>query len=144
MYAHYFAFLYNTSNHDGLLNKYCPYEIVFKNTMPHEILKNNVDPLYNVDDYVKECKFKLQQIHVETNQLIEKVKQRNKKTYDKNVNPIKLKIGDLVKIVKHPYEKFKYIYDGPYKINEINNNNVKIELENGKLYEIHKNRIIKY
>ena len=28
-FAYYFQFLYNTTKHDGLLNKYSPYEIVF-------------------------------------------------------------------------------------------------------------------
>lgn len=28
-YAHYFQFFYNTTKHDGLLDKYSPYEIVF-------------------------------------------------------------------------------------------------------------------
>lgn len=106
---------YNTTKHDGLLNRYSPFEIVFlrKNLLPNEILQGKTDPQYNVDDYVKECKLKL-----------------------------KLKIGDLVKIIKEPYEKFKYIYDGPYEFKQINGK--KMRLENGTLYTIHKNRIIKY
>lgn len=58
MFAHYFQFLYNTTKHDGLLNKFSPYEIVFlrKNLMPHEIFEGKVQPQYNLDDYVKECK----------------------------------------------------------------------------------------
>lgn len=108
---------YNTTKHDGLLNRYSPFEIVFlrKNLLPNEILQGKTDPQYNVDDYVKECKLKL-----------------------------KLKIGDLVKIIKGPYEKFKYIYDGPYEFKQINGKNIEIRLENGTLYTIHKNRIIKY
>lgn len=96
--------------HDGLKNKYSPYEVVFlrKKLMPHEILNSGVEPLYNVDDYVKESKLKMQIIHAETVQLIQKVKQTNKDFYDKKLNPIKLKVGDLIKIVKEPYEKFKY------------------------------------
>lgn len=146
VYSHYFQFFYNTTKHDGLLNKYSPYEVVFlrKNLMPNEILQGNVEPLYNVDDYVKECKLKMKIIYEETVQLIQKVKQTNKIFYDKKLNPIKLKIGDLIKIVKEPYEKFKYIYDGPYEVKNINGKNVEIELENGRFYTIHKNRIIKY
>lgn len=145
-YTHYFQFVYNTTKHDGLLNKYSPYEIVFlrKNLMPQEIIQQNIEKQYNIDDYVKECKLKIKIIHEETKQLIEKVKHANKKTYDKNMNPIRLKIGDLVKIVKEPYDKFKYIYDGPYEVIGINGKNIEIRLENGTSYTIHKNRIIKY
>lgn len=112
--------------------------------MPHEILQGDMQPQYNVDDYVKECKLKMKIIHDETIELINKVKLANKKSYDKKVNPIKLQIGDMVKIAKQPYEKFKYIYDGPYIVKKIDGANIEIELENGSLYKIHKNRIIKY
>lgn len=50
----------------------------------------------------------------------------------------------MVKIVKQPYDKFKYIYEGPYIVKNLKDKNVVIELENGKLYELHKNRVIKY
>lgn len=145
-YTQYFQFFYNTTKHEGLLNKYSPYEIVFlrRNLMPHEIFQGTTQPLYNVDDYVRECEYKLKMIHAETKQLIEKVKIANKKAYDKSLNPIKLKIGDLVKIVSEPYEKFNYIYDGPYEVKKIDDKNVEIILENGQNYKIHKNRIIKY
>lgn len=145
-YIHYFQFLYNTTKHDGLSNKFSPYEVVFlrKNLMPHEILQGKPEPIYNVEDYVKECKYKMQMVHEETKKLIEKAKETNKKFYDKKLNPIELKIGDMVKIVKEPYDKFKFIYDGPFEVKQINGKNVKIELENGTLYDIHKNRVIRY
>lgn len=94
--------------------------------------------------YVKECKLKIKIIYEETKQLIEKVNHANKKTYDKNINPIRLEIGDLVKILKEPYDKFKYIYDGPYEVKGLTGKNIEIRLENGTSYTIHKNRIIKY
>lgn len=146
IYTQYFQFLYNTSKHEGLFNKFSPYEIVFlrKNAMPNEILQGNVDPQYNVDDYVQECKLKMNIIYKETTELIDKVKASNKKAFDKKINPIKLKIGDMIKIHKEPYDKFKYIYDGPYKIKSIDGSNVEILLEDGTPYKIHKNRIIKY
>lgn len=145
-YSHYFQFFHNTTKHDGLSNKYSPYEVVFlrKNLLPNEILQGKSEPLYNVDDYVKECKLKMKIIYEETTKLIEKAKLTNKKAYDKNTNPIKLKIGDIVKIVKKPYDKFRYIYDGPYEIKAIDGKNVEIILNNGKNYTIHKNRVIKY
>lgn len=145
-FSFYFQFVYNTTKHDGLLNKYSPFEILFlrKNTMPKEILQGKVDPQYNVDDYVKETLNRLKIVYKETEEIINKVKLANKNTYDRKINPIKLKLGDMVKIVKQPYEKFKYIYEGPYIVKNLKDKNVIIELENGKLYELHKNRVIKY
>lgn len=54
--------------------------------MPHEIFNGRIEPRYNIDNYVKECK---------------------------------LRIGDFIKIVKQPYEKFRYIYDGPYEVKNV-------------------------
>lgn len=62
---------------------------------------------------------KLQIVHEETKALIDIVKRRNKKSYDKNLNPIKLNMGDMVKIVKQPYGEFKFIYDGPYVVKNL-------------------------
>lgn len=145
-YAYYFQFVYNTTKNEALSNKYSPFEVVFlkKSTMPNEILQGRVEPQYNIDNYVMECSNRLKVVYKETEELINKAKIANKKMYDKNINPILLKLGDLVKIVKEPYEKFKYIYDGPYIVKQINDKNITIELDNGKMYEIHKNRVIKY
>lgn len=61
--------------------------------MPNEILQGRIEPQYNIDDYVKECKMKMQLIYKETKELIERIKESNKKNYDKNTNPIKLKFS---------------------------------------------------
>lgn len=145
-YACFFQFCYNTTKHEGLLNKYSPFEIVFlrKNNIPHEILNGKVEPRYNIDDYVKEIENRLKLVYKETQELVNKAKIANKNFYDRKINPIKLKLGDMVKIAKQPYEKFKFIYDGPYIVKKINNKNIVIELDNGKMYEVHKNRVVKY
>lgn len=144
-YTQYFQFLYNISKNSTLDNKYSPFEIVYlrKCNMPHEIMTGNVDKLYNVDDYVKETKIKLQLVFNETVELINKMKERNKKLHDQNVNPIQVKIGDIVKIKKEPYDKFRPIYDGPFEVLEVKDSNITVK-KNGNPYDIHKNRIIKY
>lgn len=63
--------------------------------------------------------------------------------YDKNINPINIKIGDRIKIKKEPYDKFSYIYNGPFSVIDVNGQNISENL-NGKTYSIHKNRVIKY
>lgn len=66
------------------------------NNMPKDIFRENIDVLYNVDDYVKECKIKLQTVYKQTTELIDKMKLRNKSQYDKNLNVSNFKIGDKV------------------------------------------------
>lgn len=139
----YFTFCYNitkSSTNDG---KYSPFELVFgrQHTLPNEILDGQIGPVYNVDDYVAELKHRLQSAHSETREIINKIKQRNKTYHDRNVNPINLKIGDKVKIVKEPYNKHDLVYSGPFTILEVEPQNVVLDL-NGKRYKIHKNRVL--
>lgn len=112
--------------------------------MPHEVLNGRVDPLYNLDNYVKETKLKLQTIYNETSKLIDKMKEKNKRHYDKKTNTTDYKIGDIVKIYNEPYDKFKFIFDGPFEISKVSDKNVEIILGNGKKYVTHKNRICKF
>lgn len=69
------------------------------------------------------------------------MKVRSKSYYDRNINELNIKLSDLVKINKEPHDKIK---DGPFKVVDINRPNVTIELENGKHYIIHCNRLTKY
>lgn len=144
-YADYFAFNYNTTPNQSTDHKFSPFELVFmrKPNMPSEFLKTDIDPLYNVDNIVSEMKYRMQRSHLETAKIIEKVKIRNKNQYDKTKNHIDFKIGEKIKIRNEPYNKFKYIYSGPFEIIDTENSNVIIDL-NGKKYKIHKNRITKY
>lgn len=145
-YLSYFTFSYNIQKHSSNGEKYSPFELVFaeRPSMLHEILNGNVDPIYNIDNYMAEAKYKLQVAHEHAKQIIEKIKNKSKLYYDKNVNPIDVKVGDQVKIKKEPYNKFKQIYDGPFEILDIEHPNVIVKLENGKPYKIHKDRIRKY
>lgn len=43
---------------------------------------------------------------------------------------------------KEPYNKFKEIYSGPYRVRQISEHKITIEINN-KPYEIHKNRVVK-
>lgn len=112
-------------------------------TFPHEILNGRIDPVYNIDNYVKEAKLKLQHAHEQARQTIEKIKRRTKEYYDKSSNPINVKIGDIVKIVSETNNKFLDRYKGPYKVIAIDDTNEIIQLDNTE-YKIHKDRTRKY
>lgn len=82
--------------------------------------------------------------HKSAIEIINKMKLRNKKYYDRNTNLIDIFVGDKVKMVKEPYNKFANIYDGPFEVLEIDGQNVVIRLENNKKYKVHKDRLKKY
>lgn len=142
-YLKYFTFLYNTSTHASFNNKFTPFELVFskKANMPFD-LSNNIDPFHNIDNYVKEAKFRIQSSHVVARKLLDKIKINNKMYYDKNAKKLDLMIGDKVYIENKPYNKFKPVYSGPFEIQSIDEPNVKIiDIKTNKTQTIHKNRI---
>lgn len=105
---------------------------------------NNLDPIYNIENYSKEIKYRLQKTHILAKNLIEKHKTRNKNYYDLHSKPIKLQINDNVLLQKEPYDKFKSIYDGPYIITNIDGVNVTIYNNVSKREKtVHKNRVRK-
>lgn len=138
-----FTFCYNISYNASLNHDYTPFEIVFGKScnLPNE-LSDKIEPIYNYENYVKILKNHLQKTNLRVKELIEKSKERNKKYYDRNINPINLKTGDQVMMKKEPYNKHQPIYDGPFEIIELDNENVKININN-KLTLVHKNRLIK-
>lgn len=84
-YLHYFAFCYNITQHSSNGELYSPYELVFgrRVSLPIDFLNGKVDPIYNVDNYVKTMKYMLQNAHVKTAELIGKMKLRNKQYNDR-------------------------------------------------------------
>lgn len=99
----YFTYCYNTSFSASLNHEYTPFELVFgKKPNQIENLNDPIDPIYNVDHYVKILKKTLQTAQDRTSKFIEKIKNKNKQFYDRKINEIKLKIGDLVLIKKEP------------------------------------------
>lgn len=142
-YLPYFVYCYNTSKNLTFENRFSPYELVFskRNNGLANIDLKNVEPLYNIENFALECKHRLQVAHREASKLIDKIKLRIKSYYDK-LNSIDLKIGDKVLLKKEPTNKLANIYDGPFDVQTVENNNVSI-LYKGKNLLVHKNRLIK-
>lgn len=145
-YAQYFQFCYNISHHSSYDNKYTPYELVFckKPILPFEWLNGQIDPLYNIDDFVQEARFRLQVAHKDARQLIDKMKLRNKLLYDKSAKPIEVNVGEKVKLIVKPYNKYDFVYEGPYTIKSISGLNVEIIDDKNKTKTVHKDRIRLY
>lgn len=145
-YIQYFTYCYNTSKHSAFNNKYSPYELIFgKNPREfHEIMQNEIQPIYNIDNYVIELKFKLQIAHNQAKTFVEKNKIISKKFYDRKTNVLDTKIGDTVKIKIEPRNKHKQLYEGPYTVKSIEGENITYSDKNNKIQTVHKNRVAKY
>lgn len=146
-YLAYFNFCYNTSYHSSLDHKYTPFELVFARELniPNIILNNGVDPLYNIDDYAKEAKYRLQVTNAMAKELLEKSKCRAKRAYDTKINPLELKINDRVKLINENRHKHDHMYKGPFIVIGIESPNVTIiDPTTNKTKITHKNNVRKY
>lgn len=83
----------------------------------------------------------MQKAHTEVRSLTEKMKQRNKKYYDKRINTLNVSVGDNVLLKWERYYKFQPVHSGPFKVVKLKTTNIVIE-KNNKNYEIHKNQTI--
>lgn len=144
-YIQYFAYCYNTAKHSAFNNEYSPYELVFGKSPRqfNEILTGSIDIVYNIENYINELKYKLQIAHEQAKSFVEKNKILSKQFYDRKLNSIDIKIGDKIKIEKQPRNKFKQIFEGPYTVMGMDEENITY-VKNDKTVTTHKNRIKKY
>lgn len=146
-YIRYFTYCYNTTPHTSFKFNYSPFELIFgKIPKNHDFLKNNqLDPLYNFDDYVKELKFQLQSANKLANQFLEITKNYNKIYYDKKLNELNIKPNDEVLLTNDAGGKFDSLYSGPYLVKTIEGVNAIItNPQTQSDMKVHKNRLIKY
>lgn len=139
----YYEFAYNNTTHST--TNYTPFYLVYGklSKMPSNIIDAQPEPIYNVDDYCKQLKCRLQICHSEVrNRLIE---EKTKRTAEFN-KTAELKIyypGDLVWLKNETAKKLEAKYIGPYKVIEDLNPNLKI-LINKKEDLVHKSRVKSY
>lgn len=146
-YLQYFAFCYNISYHSSFDNKYTPFELIFaKNiNMPECLGNDKIDPVYDIDNFVKEAKYRLQITAKNAKELLERNKKRSKEIYDRRINPINIKLHDTVMVRDETRHKHDPIFKGPYLVVEISDPNVTIlDQKTNKTKIVHKNNINKY
>lgn len=141
-YIKYYTYCYNCSPHTSLNCEYTPFELVFgKPARELDILsEGKIDPLYNLDNYAKHFKFKIQNAHRHAKMLLENSKLTYKKYYDKKAIESNFKIGENVIVTVEDRQKHGPMYKGPYKITHVDDQNVTVDIKN-KPKLIHKNRI---
>lgn len=141
----YFAYCFNTT--PSAVHQYCPYELVFGKIPPsiEDLGTNTVDPIYNIDSYAKEVKYRLQLVQKRVTQMLERAKRTNKNNYDKTAKPIVIGVHDLVLFEDTAGHKLSNLYKGPYEVVAIDDKgNCTLILNNGKNVVIHKNRLRKF
>lgn len=135
-------FSYNTSVHES--TQFTPYELVFGKVarVPsnHEIEEDFNNRTYA--EYLMKLNKKLRKIQALAKEKLIQAKERSKFYYDRKINPLTLKIGDLVYLLKEPKKgKLDDQYTGPHEVLEIfGNHNVKIKIGN-KTKMVHSNKL---
>lgn len=146
-YLEYFVFCYNTTNHSSFEEKYSPFELVFgrRAKLPTIFNSDKIDPVYNIDNYIKIIKYRMQKANQLARQILIKIKNRNKMAYDKKAKPLEVSVGERVLVAKEPYNKLKPIYDGPFVVEKVECPNLVLRnSETNKLDTVHMNRVRKF
>lgn len=138
------AHAYNNTPHSS--TGLAPMEVLFGflSEIPTN-LKRKPEPLYNIDDYCDELKFKLRTLYGIAHRNIQNKNEQAKRSYDKNCNISNINVGDkILKIAKNRNSKLSNKYQGPFEVLKINND-VNITIKNGHREErIHKNLVKLY
>lgn len=124
----FYTFVYNTTPHTD--SNLTPFELVYgrKPNLPQDLMNNRtIEPVYNIEQYMNELKFKLQKSQTIAREHM--IKEKIQRTADLNINlnPIDVSLGDLVYITKENRKKLDSFYTGPYKVIETKNSNCVIE-----------------
>jgi len=143
VWLQYFVFCFNTT--PSMAHNYCPYELVYgkQSNLPKYFNKiDYTEPLYNIENYAKESKFRLEQAYKRARVMLDKIKIRNKMHYDKQVLDFKTKIGDKVLLRNETGHKLDPEYIGPFTVVALEeNNNIIIKNNKNKEQKVHKDRL---
>jgi len=143
VWIQYFTYCFNTT--PSVMHNYCPYELVF-GRLPRQFANFNktdrIEPLYNIEDYSKEIKFRLEIAYKRARLLLEKAKSYRKQLYDKKTSDFQLKIGDKVILRNESGHKLDPVYIGPYTVETIEDrDNIVIRDTKQKKQKVHKDRL---
>ena len=141
----YYTFCYNTTPHSS--TNLTPFELVFGKTVnfPQYLSKPiNIEPVYNLENYYSELKFKIQKCAEKARELLDKHKRKRITTQENYSNPITVNIQDEIWLKAENRRKLDSVYAGPFEVLEIDHPNVTIINKTTKeIFKVHKNRIIK-
>lgn len=104
----------------------------------------HIDPLYNIESYAKEVKYRLQIANNKANKYLQKAKLVRKVGYDVNSNRLDVSPGDLVLVTNESRTKFDPVYKGPFSVVLVSEPNCTLIDTNEKNFKVHKNRLRKF
>lgn len=141
----YYVFAWNSTPNEQV-GDYTPYELVYANkpNLPQFLLGTRIDPLYNVENYAKELKFKLQTAQKRARDYLLKVKELRMHSTNRKASSIPLKIGDLVKVRDEARHKLNPWFKGPFEIVGLTPTNCTIRNFDNTMSEIHLDRVKKF
>lgn len=143
IWCRYFVFCYNNTVHTA--TKYTPFELVYGrlSNVPTSVSGLDVaTPVYNLDDFAQELRYRLQWAQASAKQNLEKSKQVYKRNYDSGhkVAERDFKPQDFVLLRKEENSKLEPLYEGPFRIVSVNPPNIEIQKGRKKII-VHCNRL---
>lgn len=138
----YFTYCYNTTPNTS--HNYTPFELVFGKTpnLPLQIFNRGIEPVYNIENFAKEFKYRLQLAQERAQKLLIKEKENRKSSFDKKANPIHLDIGEFVFVKKDARHKLESVHKGPFEVISFSGPNCTLK-DGNKNFTVHKNKIRK-
>nr|CAH7768840.1 unnamed protein product [Callosobruchus chinensis] len=139
-WVQFYSFCYNTT--PGTYHDYTPFELVFgrQNDLPITLTNNTIDPIYNIDAYYQELRYRLQISHKRARDFLLNVKEKRKAEYDKRAKDLTFQPGDLVTVSNENRSKFDPWFKGPFPIVSCDDVNCNIRVGD-KNVTVHKNRV---
>jgi Retroviral aspartyl protease./Reverse transcriptase (RNA-dependent DNA polymerase)./Integrase core domain. len=144
-YVLLFNYCYNMTP-STVLHGYTPFELVFgKRPTTPEFISSPITPIYNIDNFAKELKHRLQVAHSRVQEYLQKDKVLRKTFYDGKASPANLNINDKVLVRDEARHKLDPVYKGPLVITRIDGVNASIrDPVTRKTTTVHKNRLVLY
>jgi hypothetical protein len=138
----YYEFCYNTT--PSVAHDYAPFELIFGKLpfLPTDLVDSKIDPIYNIENYAKEMKFRLQEASKRAKKFIIEAKEKSKIYFDKTTNESNFEINDEVILESENRRKLDPIYKGPFIVIQVDKPNSVIKCKtSGKIQTVHNNRL---
>lgn len=138
----FYTFSYNSTPH--VSTKYTPYELVF-GKLPN-IPNLFSSPTFSYSDhenFAKDLKFRLQNSHKTVQASLNKLKEHQNETHNKNLKPHLFTEGSFVKLRVENRHKLDPVYSGPHEVLKTDGVNTIIRFKN-KTLTVHNNRLLPF